>query len=179
PISKDLEAGEISEPGEDEEADNFFAVKDLLEHSGYDHYEISNFSKDRKRCLHNILYWQGGKYFGCGPAAHSHWNGKRFGNIPDLPTYCDRLASDKKPFDEVEVLTSEEKARETLVMWLRMTQGVDLSSFKDVTGYSAEELCGDSIAMLVGEGLLERHNHRLSLTRNSLFVSNAVFSELV
>lgn len=179
PMTRDRDAGRIVEPGEDEEADNYFAVKALLEDAGYGHYEISNFSRPGRRCLHNVLYWQGGEYFGCGPSAHSHWAGKRFGNIPDLQIYCDRLLKGERPFDEMEALSSEEKARETLVMWLRMTEGVDLSLFRRMTGYSVDALCEESVGMLMEEGLLRGTRNRLALTRDALFVSNAVFSELV
>ncbi len=179
PLARDRDVGRIAEPGEDEEADNYFAVKDLLEAAGYEHYEISNFSKDGRRCLHNVLYWQGGEYFGCGPSAHSHWRGKRFGNVADLRLYCDRLGRGARPFDEMERLSAEEKARETLVMGLRMTEGVDLVQFEKLTGYSADALCGAGIASMVEEGLLRRSENRLVLTRDALFVSNAVFSELV
>ena len=82
PLTKARDEGLVIPPGEDEEADNYFAVKAYLENAGYDHYETSNFSKGGAQCKHNVLYWQGGEYFGCGPSAHSHWHGKRFGNIP-------------------------------------------------------------------------------------------------
>ena len=178
-LTQDLDAGRIIPPSEDEEADNYFSVKAVLESAGYGQYEISNFSRERKHCLHNVLYWQGGEYFGCGPSAHSHWQGKRFGNRPDLSLYCDRLLRGESPFDEVEVLTSEEKARETLVMWLRMTDGVDLALFRKVTGYHVDELCGEAVDSMVEEGLLQYLENRLALTRDALFVSNAVFAELI
>ena len=179
PMTHDRDAGRIVPPGDDEEADNYFAVKAVLEDAGYGHYEISNFSRDRKHCLHNVLYWQGGEYFGCGPSAHSHWNGRRFGNVPDLQVYCNRLRQGKNPFDEMEMLSGKDKARETLVMWLRMTEGVDLVQFERITGHQVDILCGESIETMVQEGLLGRFENRLALTRESLFISNAVFSELV
>ena len=179
PMTSDRDAGRIVPPGDDEEADNYYAVKALLEEAGYDHYEISNFSRTGRPCLHNVLYWQGGEYFGCGPSAHSHWLGKRFGNIPDLPVYCERMKNNERPFDEVEELSSEDKARETLVMWLRMTDGVDMDDFQKLTGHSVDDLCGDAVRTMVEEGLLRRTDHRLALAPDALFVCNSVFSELV
>jgi oxygen-independent coproporphyrinogen-3 oxidase len=179
PMTRDRDMGRVVPPGDDEEADNYFAVKDLLESAGYGHYEISNFSRDEKHCLHNVLYWQGGEYFGCGPSAHSHWKGKRFGNISDLKVYCERLQNGKSAFDEVEELPDKEKARETLVMWLRMTEGVDIGVFEEVTGHHVDSLCGETIDSMKEEGLLELKENRLALTREALFVCNAVFSELV
>ncbi len=179
PMTHDRDAGRIIPPGDDEEADNYFAVKALLEGEGYGHYETSNFCKPERPCKHNLLYWQGGEYFGCGPSAHSHWNGARFGNVRDLQAYCDRLLKDEHPADEFERLTNEEKAREILVMWLRLTEGVDLAAFERLTGTTVDALCGPVIEGLIEEHLLVRLENRLALTANALFVSNSVFSELV
>lgn len=179
PMTRDRDAGRIVPPGDDEEADNYYAVKALLEEAGYEHYEISNFSKPGKPCLHNVLYWQGGEYFGCGPSSHSHWKGKRFGNLADLPAWCARMKNDKRPFDEMEVLAPEDKAREILVMWLRMTNGVDIARFEALTGFDVDQLCGESIESMATEGLLNRTRNHLSLAPDALFVCNAVFSELV
>jgi oxygen-independent coproporphyrinogen-3 oxidase len=179
PMTRDRDAGRIIPPGDDEEADNYFAVKALLEGADYGHYEISNFCKPARECKHNLLYWQGGEYLGCGPSAHSHWNGARFGNVRDLQDYCDRLQRNEAPFDDTERLPSEDKAREILVMWLRLMKGVDLAVFEETTGHSIDALCGESVESMVEEGLLQRRGNCLSLTPNALFISNAVFSELV
>ncbi|NNJ71195.1 MAG: radical SAM family heme chaperone HemW [Kiritimatiellales bacterium] len=179
PMTRDLNEGRLVPPGDDEEADNYFAVKGELESAGYGHYEISNFSRDQKHCLHNVLYWQGGEYFGCGPSAHSHWKGKRFGNVRDLKGYCDRMRDGVDPFDEIEQLSSQDKARETLVMWLRMTDGVDLARFESVTGHAVDTLCGHAVNSFLEEGLLHRSEDRLSLASEALFVCNSILSELV
>lgn len=179
PMTRDRDTGQIVPPGDDEEADNYYAVKALLEEAGYKHYEISNFSKPSRECQHNILYWQGGEYFGCGPSAHSHWHGKRFGNIADLPAWCERMKRGKQPFDEVEELSAKDKARETLVMWLRMTDGVDLDKFTKVTGSCVDDLCGKAVHSMVEEGLLNRTENRLGLASDALFICNSVFSELL
>ncbi len=179
PMTRDRDTGKIVPPGDDEEADNYYAVKAYLEDAGYGHYEISNFSRPGRPCLHNVLYWQGGEYFGCGPSAHSHWRGKRFGNIPDLPAWCERMTSGERPFDALEQLSPEDKARETLVMWLRMTTGVDHDAFRRTTGFDIYNLCGPAIESMIEEGLLERKENRLLLAPDALFVCNSVFSELV
>ncbi|MDF7822559.1 radical SAM family heme chaperone HemW [Pontiellaceae bacterium B12227] len=179
PLTEARDKGLVIPPDEDEEADNYFAVKAVLENAGYGHYETSNFSKGGKECRHNVLYWQGGEYFGCGPSGHSHWHGKRFGNIADLDRYCNRLLKEENPFDEIEFLTKEEKARETLVMWLRLTNGFNLDEFKRVSGFCAYDLCGAGIESMIEEKLLQCVENRLSLTPNALFVSNAVFSALL
>ena len=79
----------------------------------------------------------------------------------------------------MERLDADAKARETLVMWLRLTDGVDLPDFERLTGRSVDALCGREVDHLTEEGLLRRIGTRLALTDEALFVCNAVFSELV
>lgn len=179
PLSKELAEGKLMPPTEDEEADIYFAVKNELALAGYKQYEISNFCRSDQVCHHNLLYWQGGSYFGCGPSAHSHWAGARFGNVANLEKYCERLLSGKRPFDEIERLGAKEKARETLVMGLRLVDGIDLQAFEQSTGFNLLELGGEMMELFINEGLLRLEGGRLRLDSDSLFVSNAVFSELV
>lgn len=179
PMTQDRDTGRIFPPSDDEEADSYYAVKALLESSGYGHYEISNFCRSGRECLHNVACWQGSEYYGCGPSAHSHWSGARFGNVCDLQGYCDLLLKNENPFGELERLIPEDKAREILVMWLRLTEGIDLVQFKGLTGFGVDELCGPAIESLVEARLLQRLGNRLALAEDALFVSNSVFSELV
>lgn len=179
PMTHDRDSGRIVPPGDDEEADNYFAVKTLLENAGYGHYEISNFCKPGRECQHNVLYWKGGEYFGCGPSAHSHWKAARFGNIPDLSGYCERLLKKANPFDELERLSTEDKARETLVMGLRLLKGVDVVDFERQTRVSIEALCGGVLKELEDEQLLQRAEGRVALVEEALFISNSIFSELI
>jgi len=179
PMTADRDAGRIVPPTDEEEADNYFAVKRILEEAGYIQYEISNFSRPGAECLHNLLYWQNGEYFGVGPSAHSHWNGVRYGNVRDLQEYCRRLENGEKPFDSIERLNPEAKAREVLVMRLRLRDGIDPDEFESATGFSLETLCGDEINHMLEEGLLQRVNNRIRISDKYLFISNAVLSELV
>jgi hypothetical protein len=64
-------------------------------------------------------------------------------------------------------------------MWLRMTDGVDLDHFRQVTGHDLEDLCGEALLGLMEEGLLLRQESRVALAPGALFICNSVFSELV
>lgn len=179
PLTRQRDAGNIQEIDEDDEADRYFAVKDLFEKAGYEQYEISNFCKPSFRSLHNELYWKGDEYMGCGPSAHSHWGGRRFGNVENLEQYCLRLESKKSPRDFSETLPPEKKAREVLVMQLRMLEGVNLKSFEQQTGYSIKNLYGTTLNELKEMGLILQNTETIRLAPNALFISNTVFSALV
>ncbi|NOU36977.1 MAG: radical SAM family heme chaperone HemW [Kiritimatiellaceae bacterium] len=153
---------------EELERDMYDRIRGRLKAAGFVHYEISNFAKPGFECRHNRLYWNGGEYFGCGPAAHSHWKGTRWANVSDLDDYC---ANDPcREFEET--LDPEAKERETLVMGLRQIAGVEVSS-------GLWKTLEETLRTLEKEGLLEIAGRHVRLTEEALFVSDAVFSELV
>jgi oxygen-independent coproporphyrinogen-3 oxidase len=147
--------------------------------AGYVHYEVSNFSRPEQACAHNINYWKGGNYFGCGPSAHSHWQGERYANVNDIERYCASLNSGKSIKVFSERLPDKAKAKETLVMWLRLIEGVDLKMFEEKTGYSVPALYEGELADLMHQGLLQIDEKRMRIPEKHHFISDAIFSELV
>ena len=150
------------------EREMYDLIRRTLSEAGFVHYEISNFAKPGCESIHNHLYWTGGEYLGCGPSAHSHWQGTRWGNVADLDEYC--ATGPRREFDET--LDSEAKERETLVMGLRLLKGVEVSS-------GLRKNLGASFRRLEKEGLLVIEGRRIRLSEEALFISDAVFSELV
>lgn len=171
--------GELQELDEDLVADQFELVRDKLTASGMHHYEISNFAFPGRECRHNMLYWGGGSYIGCGPSAHSHWRGVRYSNIPNLWEYNQALATGRSPWDQSEELAPRDKARETLVMWLRRLDGVDVAEFERVSGYGPFEICRKQIEELLGSGLLQYEHGILRLSPEAVFISDSVFRNLI
>ena len=84
-LDKDREKGLVLPLPESRAADLFSLTRDLLDHLGYEQYEISNFARsERYRSRHNRKYWTFAPYIGLGPAAHGFVNNHRYGNIPDV-----------------------------------------------------------------------------------------------
>jgi len=150
------------------EREMYDLIRARLKAAGFVHYEISNFAKPGFECRHNRLYWTGGEYIGCGPAAHSHRQGTRWANVADLDDYC--AHGPRREFEET--LDPDAKERETLVMGLRLLEGVDVSP------ELFERQCS-CFRALGKEGLLVVEGRRVRLSEEALFVSNAVFVELV
>ena len=171
--------GDIVEVADEEQAEQYHLLRRRLRAAGYEHYEISNFARPGRACRHNLNYWDGGDYFGCGPAAHTHWQGRRSANVSDLESYAASLEAGQAPRAFEECLEPEAKARETLILNLRRMAGVDAAVFRRQTGFDVEALGGAALARALALGLLERHGDRLRLSVAGLFVSDAVFAELV
>jgi len=150
------------------EREMYDRIRARLKVAGFIHYEISNFAKPGFECRHNLLYWTGGEYIGCGPAAHSHWKGVRWANVSDLDDYC--AHGPRKEFEET--LDPEAKERETLVMGLRLLAGVDVS-------LGLHEKVQSTFQILEKQGLLVIDGRGIRLAEEALFVSDAVFAELV
>ncbi len=171
--------GLVTEVDVETERAQYNLIRAMLKTAGYDHYELSNFALPGRTCLHNRLYWEGGAYIGCGPAAHSHWHGRRYANVPDLQRYISAMTNGDSAVEFEETLDPEAKARETLVMGLRLLEGVHRDMFHAATGYDYRSLAGAQIDQLIAIGMLEEINDTLRLTERALFVSDGVFAELV
>lgn len=179
PLTKLRDQGRILEVKDEEAYAQYQVVRSTLADAGYLQYEISNFARPGRECRHNLLYWGGGEYLGCGPSAHSHWQGGRFANVRNIHRYCRALLDGSSPRTESEHLPPEAKARETLVMSLRRLPGVDRDGFRQLTGFDYQTLGGETLTRLIGLGMLEERDGRLRLTEEGLFVSDAVFAELI
>lgn len=179
PLTDLKQRGFVKEVDDDEELEQYGIVRRALADAGFGHYEISNFAKPGRECRHNLLYWGGGEYIGLGPSAHSHWAGKRWGNIRDLGAYCRKLEAGTSVRAFEEQLEPEAKARETLVMWLRRLEGIPREAFRTQTGFDYVELCADALPWMEREGLVEQRDGTLRLTERGLFLSDGIFAELV
>jgi oxygen-independent coproporphyrinogen-3 oxidase len=179
PLTELRNKGYLKEVDDDTELEQYRRVRDILTGGGYQHYEISNYAKPGFRSEHNTLYWSAGEYLGFGPSAHSHWKGRRFGNIRNLDEYNRRLLAGTSVVQFEETLDPEARAREALVMYLRLMDGVSRDEFQARTGFDYVALCGKEIDWLVDIGMLEQSGERIRLTPQGVFVSDAVFAELV
>lgn len=109
----------------DVQAKQFLILMKMLREAGYEHYEISNFAKPGFRSRHNSSYWQGKKYIGIGPSAHSYNGKERMWNIANNIFYFRSLQQNIIPFEK-EILTNKEKIDEYIMTSLRTMEGMDL-----------------------------------------------------
>jgi oxygen-independent coproporphyrinogen-3 oxidase len=144
--------------------------------AGYRQYEITNFARPGMESLHNKVYWEDGDFIGFGPSAHSSItvDGKRvrWRNRPDIDTYL------SDPISCREELSREEgavRAREALILGLRMTKGVHRPSFARRYGSDPVEMLSPHLAQLTELGLVRYSGNRVRLTKKGMLLSNEVF----
>ncbi|MCI5222717.1 MAG: coproporphyrinogen III oxidase, partial [Candidatus Electrothrix sp. AR4] len=138
-----------------------------------------NYAKVGFQCLHNINYWKNGSYIGLGSGAVASLGGTRYTTIADVHRYCDLLENGQEVWLEKETLAPEVAFRETIIMGLRMINGVSLMDVQHRFGIDTVEYYGDTLERLIRQGMLERSEGYLRLTDQGLLLANTVMAELV
>jgi oxygen-independent coproporphyrinogen-3 oxidase len=171
--------GQLDEVDEELQREMYALAIDMLTAAGFDHYEVSNFARPGCRSRHNETYWSGDGYFAYGPGAARYIDGVRETNHRSTTTYLQRMLAGKSPVAEREKLSPEARARELIVFGLRRIEGVSRHEFSARTGESIDSLVGNPLRKFVGLGLLEDDGERIRLTREGLFVSDALWPEML
>lgn len=128
-LAAQVKRGEILIPDDDETAEKYLLADELISKAGMHWYELSNWSKPDSHSRHNTAYWLGGNWWGVGPGAHSHIDGRRWWNVKHPTAYRDRLLAKKSPIHESEILTAEEIAREKIMLLMRLPNGLTAADF--------------------------------------------------
>jgi putative oxygen-independent coproporphyrinogen III oxidase len=120
--------GEVAPPDDDVAADRYLAADSFLSSAGFSWYEVSNWATSPgAACRHNLLYWRGGDWWGFGPGAHSHVGGVRWWNVKHPAGYARRLGAGATPAYGREVLREDERRMESIMLGLRLAEGVSLA----------------------------------------------------
>ncbi|MBO0869962.1 MAG: coproporphyrinogen III oxidase, partial [Micromonosporaceae bacterium] len=121
--------GELAPPDDDVAADRYLLAERMLGAAGLSWYEVSNWARTpAARCRHNLLYWTGGDWWGLGPGAHSHVGGVRWWNLKHPSAYAARAAAGQSPGQGRELLTPGEQHLETVMLRLRLADGLPLAA---------------------------------------------------
>lgn len=172
-----LQRGDLSPPDEDQERTMYELAIDTLAVAGFEHYEVSNFTRPGHRCRHNEVYWDGREYYAVGPGAARYIGGRRETNHRSTTTWLKRVLAGESPVAEAESLAPEDRAREMLVFGLRRLAGVDRETFAARTGYALDALAGEALRRHVAAELLTDDGRRIRLTRAGLLVSDAMWPD--
>lgn len=127
-LASRIKRGEITMPDDDETADKYIVADNAFRGAGMDWYELSNWSKPGSECKHNLFYWYGENWWGAGPGAHSHINGRRWWNVKHPGTYKEKILGAGDPTADSEELSQVEKEEERLLLNIRLPQGIKLST---------------------------------------------------
>lgn len=166
-------------PEESIEREMYWLTHDLLKTAGYEHYEISNFAKRGKCCVHNKSYWQMEDYMGVGLGAASYHNGIRYKNSSDLDVYLDWKGQLSEIRTEVEEVELEQGIEEFMFLGLRLLIGIRKDVFEHLFEMPIEAIYGQVIDQLKSKQLLRENKESLRLTRKGIDLANQVFVEFL
>ncbi len=161
-------------PDDDSAAVTYETAVRTLEKYGYEQYEISNFAKPGHACRHNIGYWKRAEYLGIGIGAASLIGRSRYRVEQNLNRYLQQLT-----YEPVEQLSKLDIRNETVMLGLRMKEGLQIGLLRELFGREYAENLERKLLYFAKNGLVERNGDRFSLTVRGMLVSNSVIAELI
>ena len=182
PLKRDLDTGKLTLPNENDEREMYDTAIRMLHQSGFQQYEISNFALPGYACQHNIGYWRQVYYLGIGVAASSMlpcpgYPYLRKTNPSTLEEYQSVLSGSLLP--EIQFISKEEAMFETLMLGLRMNDGVNEQAFHTMHGVSLEAYRGPALRQQIQKGLIERSHGSYRLTRRGMDIQNSILVDLM
>lgn len=125
PLGRWVAEGREHMPREERYEEEYLFAADRLVRAGFEHYEVSNFTRPGLESRHNIGYWSGASWIGLGPGAHSSSPPERWWNVRDWAEYRARLLDGRSPVDDHEIVGEEGRALEQAWLGLRTRSGVE------------------------------------------------------
>jgi oxygen-independent coproporphyrinogen-3 oxidase len=195
-LAYDIDHGRVPAPDGDAQAAMYEWAEERMAAAGYRQYEISNWARPGQECRHNLVYWRDGDWLGLGAGAHSHLGGFRFADVysprryvqlvgetagAGLPDTSDVAAILKsmRQVNFVEEPTPELAMADTVILALRLNEGLSTADFRARFGRDLEEVYGPRLGELVSMGLIERGDGLVRLTARGRLLANEVFLQLL
>ena len=177
-LQKMIKLGKTEDVNPDKQSDQFLLLMRWLKDAGYEHYEISNFAKPGFRSRHNTSYWQGKKYLGIGPSAHSFDGVSRQWNISNNNTYIDSFKTNSLAFEK-EILTAAQQLNEYIMTSLRTIEGIDLRLVERKFGKKEKEQLLQSVKKYMeNKKVVVSETGNLILTNEGKLLADGIASDL-
>ena len=173
-----MRRGKLPLPKEELEAEMFEYIIAELERAGFEHYEISNFSKIGFESRHNLMYWDNAEYYGIGAGASGYVNGVRYKNHGPIRHYLSAVEEGNARITE-EHLSQKEQMEEEMFLGLRKKSGVSMARFEEKFGRSFDGLYGEIVRDLVQKGLMQIEGDRVRMTKRGLFLGDTVAERFI
>ncbi len=176
--------GEFKIPAEELAADFYDATEEIMNASGFETYEVSNYARPGQQSRHNLIYWRYGDYAGIGPGAHGRLtlDGKKYATrthrAPDI--WLQRVEANGHSHHEFELIEPVQRLQEAMMMGLRLEEGVPLSRLQSEYGDDPLEIIEQrKISKLCDEGLLIFENDIIRATHAGRKCLNGVLDYLL
>jgi len=152
----------------DNGAELFDETEKALEENGYEHYEVSNYAKPERECIHNIGYWEYRDYLGFGAGASSSTCGERWENVKSIERYIKKVSECGAAILKKEVLTNNMVVTERFMLGLRMKEGVLFDN----------TLASPALEAMVADGLIQLTGGKIKATKRGWRLLDTVLAGL-
>jgi oxygen-independent coproporphyrinogen-3 oxidase len=178
-FTRALEQGRLAPPDEERDLAHLSLACETLSAAGYRRYEVSNHAMPGEESLHNLAYWRNAEWLGLGAGAHSHVAGRRWKNVDDPAEYVARVRADRSARAWTESVSPRAALFESLMMGLRLVDGIDLAALALRHGVDPRAEHADAIARHADAGLLVVEGDRLRCTARGLDLLQRVLLDFV
>ena len=179
PLGERLGAGELAEVDDELQRTMFERTGVVLSAAGLAQYEISNYARPGRESRHNLVYWHNRPYAAIGPAAAGYVGGRRWTNRPDLAAWLAAVEAGHQPPCEAETLTGALAMAETVMLGLRLVEGIDCDAFAARYGRALEEVFPRSLERHTRAGTVLRTQGKIRLAPEAMFISDSIFADYI
>ncbi len=166
-FGRQYQPGDKPLPTDETAANMYRLAQQVLTSRGYQHYEISNYSKPGYQCRHNRVYWENRPYYAFGMGASSYIDGCRFTRPRKTREYYEwvqQLTQNNGTF-ECPQISENEVLLETLMLGLRMTEGLSLQTLAEQFGEQTIKQIWDCLQPYYNQGWVEVLDENGCLTK--------------
>ena len=173
-LAAQIKRGEVDQVDDDLTAEKYLMADNAFTKFGFNWYELSNWSKVNSESKHNLAYWLGKNWWGAGPGAHSHLNGKRFWNVKHPNLYKQKIDANESPVADSEDLKELQIESERLMLSIRLPSGVKKNTLNEQQILDLSEY--------VESGHLDKgdwDNGRATLTLDGRLIADRIVREIL
>ncbi|QNG46771.1 radical SAM family heme chaperone HemW [Sphingobium yanoikuyae] len=172
--------GKLTPVDPDHGATLYELTQAMTAQAGIPSYEISNHARPGQESRHNLIYWRYGDYVGIGPGAHGRRGGMATLRHKKPENWMGAVDRNGNGLQQEVPLQAEDKAREALLMGLRLGEGVDLARIAGLSGLPIGALVDDrAIDRMNDLGLVWRTGNRLQVSPAGMLLLDAILPEVV
>jgi len=179
PLAREMASGSLPEPEAEEVAAQWEETCEILEAEGYQRYEISNFARPGRWCLHNLGYWSDRPYLGFGSSAHGYWAGQRTVVRMSAAEYIAAVENRKETMEVVEPYVAGRRLAEAVVTGLRLAEGCDFAALSLRYGVDLFAMHAAALADEITAGRLATDGVKVRLTPAGILYSNDVLCRFI
>jgi len=179
-LARRIARGELPAPDDDVLAERYEQVDAVLSANGLHWYEVSNWATGPDAwCRHNLGYWRGCDWWGAGPGAHSHVGGVRWWNVKHPARYAGLLAGGRSPAAGREVLSTQDRRVERIMLELRLSDGLSIDHLSQPAQAEARAAASEGLLDPDAIAGVNGHHGRCVLTARGRLLADAVVRRLV